>query len=402
MTSDVDSVQERVLAEILARNAGSEYLQSCGLDDGLVDRAIFRARHSPGIDKGKGLYFLFVKPETKTPGGLTAWSVRPASTRTNFKNFSRNHTSPRAALLCADTFQSMYAHTLCGLCQRHDVLRVGAVFASTLLRAIRFLQLNWEQLAADIEAGGLTSRVNDASVQGRRSPASCTDRIPSSPSSSGKAAARANGPGSSRAFGRTRDTSTPSSPARWRSTSRPSTTTAAGCRLCAVCTGPRNATLASTFARCATRPTCPTPSCPTWPANSSPCTRPPAAASRWSSPAWRPGSTVVVTTYAGLNRYRVGDVLRVAGFHNAAQFQFVRRNVLLSVETDKTDEVELQCAVGRASGCSACTASVAEYTSRACTGASRGTTSSTGAAGAGDAAVDKRPSTSAAWRWRRL
>ncbi|KAI4982614.1 hypothetical protein ZWY2020_023106 [Hordeum vulgare] len=47
---------------------------------------------------------------------------------------------------------------------RHDVLRVGAVFASTLLRAIRFLQLNSEQLAADIEAGALTSRVNDASV----------------------------------------------------------------------------------------------------------------------------------------------------------------------------------------------------------------------------------------------
>lgn len=44
MTSDVDSMQERVLAEILARNAGTEYLRSCGLDDGLVDRAAFRAK----------------------------------------------------------------------------------------------------------------------------------------------------------------------------------------------------------------------------------------------------------------------------------------------------------------------------------------------------------------------
>jgi auxin responsive GH3 family protein len=243
MTSNVDSVQERVLAEILARNACSEYLRSCGLD-GSTDRATFRAkvpvvsydalepyirrivdgdrspilsthpiseflassgtsggerklmptiedehdrgqlfsslfmpvmrlyvqnsflfnnyqgdallnvyfgmyRYMPGLDKGKALYFLFVKPETRTPGGLMA---RPVLT-SYYKNEHlkgrpycpyRNHTSPPAAILCTDVFQSMYAQMLCGLCQRHDVLRLGAVFACGLLLAIRFLQLNWE------------------------------------------------------------------------------------------------------------------------------------------------------------------------------------------------------------------------------------------------------------------
>jgi hypothetical protein len=43
MTSDVDAVQERVLAEILARNAGTEYLARCGLA-GATDRAAFRAK----------------------------------------------------------------------------------------------------------------------------------------------------------------------------------------------------------------------------------------------------------------------------------------------------------------------------------------------------------------------
>jgi auxin responsive GH3 family protein len=80
---------------------------------------------------------------------------------------------------------------------------------------------------------------------------------------------------------------------------------------------------------------------------------------------------LVITTYGGLNRYRVGDVLRVAGFHNAApQFQFVRRkDALLSVEFDKTDEAELQRAVERASAALLRPrgASVAEYTSQACT-----------------------------------
>jgi auxin responsive GH3 family protein len=53
------------------------------------------------------------------------------------------------------------------------------------------------------------------------------------------------------------------------------------------------------------------------------------------------------SSYAGLNRYRVGDVLRVTGFYNAApQFHFVcRQNVVLSVDSDKTDEAELHSVV---------------------------------------------------------
>ncbi|KAK3119686.1 hypothetical protein QOZ80_9AG0673770 [Eleusine coracana subsp. coracana] len=43
VTSDVDAVQERVLAEILGRNAESEYLKECGLA-GATDRASFRAK----------------------------------------------------------------------------------------------------------------------------------------------------------------------------------------------------------------------------------------------------------------------------------------------------------------------------------------------------------------------
>jgi auxin responsive GH3 family protein len=60
---------------------------------------------------------------------------------------------------------------------------------------------------------------------------------------------------------------------------------------------------------------------------------------------------LVITTYAGLYRYRVGDILRVTGFHNSApQFHFVRRkNVLLSIDSDKTDEAELQKAIQNAS-----------------------------------------------------
>jgi len=43
MTTNVDAVQERVLAEILGRNAESEYLVKCDLA-GATDRATFRAK----------------------------------------------------------------------------------------------------------------------------------------------------------------------------------------------------------------------------------------------------------------------------------------------------------------------------------------------------------------------
>ncbi|XVF02012.1 hypothetical protein REPUB_Repub04eG0139300 [Reevesia pubescens] len=45
-----------------------------------------------------------------------------------------------------------------------------------------------------------------------------------------------------------------------------------------------------------------------------------------------------------LYRYRLGDVLREARFKNKApQFNFIyRKNVVLSIDSDKTDEVELK------------------------------------------------------------
>lgn len=75
---------------------------------------------------------------------------------------------------------------------------------------------------------------------------------------------------------------------------------------------------------------------------------------------------------AGLYRYRVGDILRVSGFNNKApQFNFIcRKNVVLSIDSDKTDEVELQNAVKNAANqLVQYEASLVEYTSYADTSA---------------------------------
>lgn len=124
----------------------------------------------PGLDKGKGMYFLFVKSEAKTPGGLLARPVLTSYYKsTHFKNRPydpyTNYTSPNEAILCPDSYQSMYSQMLCGLCFNDQVLRVGAVFASGFIRAIRFLEKYWSVLCHDIRTGTLNSEITDISVR---------------------------------------------------------------------------------------------------------------------------------------------------------------------------------------------------------------------------------------------
>ncbi|KAM0835291.1 hypothetical protein ACQ4PT_063038 [Festuca glaucescens] len=453
MTSNVDAVQQRVLAEILARNAATEYLANCGLDAATADRAAFRAKvpvvsydalqpyiqrivdgdrspilsshpvseflTSSGTSAGerklmptvadelerrqslysllmpvmnlyvsgleaKGLYFLFVKSETRTPGGLPARPVLTSYYKSDlFRNRTHdpyhNYTSPTAAILCADAFQSMYAQMLCGLCQRHEVLRVGAVFASGLLRAIRFLHLNWEQLADDIEAGTLTPRVTDASV---REAVAAILRRPDPDLARFVRDECCNGDWAgiiTRVWPNTKylDVIVTGAMAQYIPTLRHySGGLPMACTMYAS---------SECYFGLNLRPLCdPSEVAYTIMPNMGYFEFLPVDSATGASVAAASASDLVelarveagreyelvITTYAGLNRYRVGDVLRVAGFHNAApQFQFVRRkNVLLSIESDKTDEAELQRAVERAAALlRPHGAAVAEYTSQACT-----------------------------------
>jgi len=123
----------------------------------------------PGLDKGKCMYLYFVKAESRTPVGLPARPVLTSFYRS--RHFlERPHdpytvyTSPDEAVLSLDAYQSMYAQLLCGLVHRADVLRVGAVFASGFLRAIRFLEKHWRRLCRDIRAGALDAEITDRSV----------------------------------------------------------------------------------------------------------------------------------------------------------------------------------------------------------------------------------------------
>ncbi|KAL1544306.1 putative indole-3-acetic acid-amido synthetase GH3.1 [Salvia divinorum] len=329
-----------------------------------------------GLDKGKGLYFYFIKSETKTPGGLLARPVLTSYYKSDiFKNRPYDpfsvYTSPNEAILCEDSSQSMYAQMLCGLYEREKVFRVGAVFASGLTRSIRFLQLNWKQLAHDIRTGSLNPKFTDNSLR------DCMTRILR--------------PDPELADFITRECEEDS----WEGIIKriwPNTK-----YLDVIVTGamaqyiptldyysgglPKACTMYASsecYFGLNLKPMC-DPSEVSYtimpnmayfeflPHTNSDGGKGKGEGELLDLAAVEVGKEyeLVVTTYAGLCRYRVGDILRVTGFHNSApQFRFVRRkNVLLSIESDKTDEAELQAAVEKAS--KLLSTSVVEYTSYA-------------------------------------
>ncbi|XP_062176407.1 probable indole-3-acetic acid-amido synthetase GH3.1 [Alnus glutinosa] len=448
-TRNADAVQERVLAEILSRNAETEYLKRFKLH-GATERDTFKSLipmityedlqpeiqriangdrspilsahpisefltssgtsagerklmptiqeeldrrqllysllmpvmnlYVPGLDKGKGLYFLFVKAESKTPGGLLARPVLTSYYKSDhFKTRPYDpynvQTSPNEAILCADSFQSMYSQMLCGLIERHQVLRLGAVFASGLLRAIRFLQLNWTQLAHDIRTGTLNQKITDPGIK------DCVTRIlkpqPELADFVAKECSKDNWEGIiTRIWPNTKylDVIVTGAMAQYiptldhysgglplACTMYASSECYFGLNLNPMCKPSEvSYTIMPNMAYFEFLPHEPN--------------------SAWSTRGSAPKLVelvdvevgkeyeLVITTYAGLYRYRVGDILRVTGFHNSApQFHFVRRkNVLLSIDSDKTDEAELQKAMENASEILRnFNTSVVEYTSYA-------------------------------------
>ncbi|GAB4838840.1 hypothetical protein Ancab_028382 [Ancistrocladus abbreviatus] len=335
----------------------------------------------PGLDKGKGLYFLFVKSETKTPGGLLARPVLTSYYKSDhFKTRPYDpymvYTSPNEAILCPDSYQSMYTQMLCGLYERNQVLRLGAVFASGLLRAIRFLQLTWQQLIGDIRMGALSPKITDPVIK------SCMGKImrpdPKLADLIASECSKDNWEGIiTRIWPNTKylDVIVTGAMAQYIPTldfysgGLPLTCTMYassecyfGLNLNPVCKPAEvSYTIMPNMAYFEFLPLdSPSPT-------GSNLDSPPQLVDLVDVEVGKEYE-LVITTYAGLYRYRVGDILRVTGFHNSApQFHFVRRkNVLLSIDSDKTDEAELQKAVENASNLlKDYNTSVVEYTSYA-------------------------------------
>ncbi|KAM0070807.1 putative GH3 family protein [Helianthus debilis subsp. tardiflorus] len=314
----------------------------------------------PGLEKGKGMYFLFVKSESKTPGGLLARPVLTSYYKSNhFKERPydpyTNYTSPNETILCQDSFQSMYSQMLCGLCLNQEVLRVGAVFASGFIRAIRFLEKHWSVLCNDIRTGTVNPVITDPVVKEavlrvlKPDPALAEFIERECSKSSWQGIITRIWPNTKYVDVIVTGTMSQYIPTLdYYSNGLPLVCTMYassecyfGVNLNPLCKPSEVAyTLIPTMAYFEFLPV----------GNNDQDQEPNPV--DLSEVKLGQDYELVVTTYAGLYRYRVGDLLRVASFKNKApQFSFIcRKNVALSIDADKTDEVELHQAIEKASG----------------------------------------------------
>ncbi|KGN58009.1 indole-3-acetic acid-amido synthetase GH3.6 [Cucumis sativus] len=374
---DINRIANGDSSSILCSSPISEFLTSSGTSGGerklmpTIEEELERrsslysllmpvmSQFIEGLEKGKGMYFLFIKSESKTPSGLLARPVLTSYYKSpHFKNRPfdpyTNYTSPNEAILCSDSYQSMYAQLLCGLLHRTDVLRVGAVFASGFIRAIRFLEKHYTLLCHDIRTGTLNSEITDQGIR---------ESVRKILKADGKLADFVEGECGKKCWGGIISRIWPNTKyvdvivtgtmsqyigtLDYYSNGLPIVCTMYassecyfGVNLKPMCKpGEVAYTLIPTMAYFEFLPV-----------NRSKEKELEKELVDLVDVKLGHEYELVVTTYSGLYRYRVGDILRVAGFkNNAPQFNFIcRKNVALSIDSDKTDEVELQNAVKNA------------------------------------------------------
>ncbi|KAI3865597.1 hypothetical protein MKX03_036867 [Papaver bracteatum] len=127
-------------------------------------------KYLTGMDKGKAMVFMFSKEKAYTPGGLTynlgltlTYQCSPFKNRA-YDPFE-DYTSPDETIHCLDFDQSTYSQCLCGLYQSKLVVRIGSVFVYGILRIILFIQKHWSLLCNDIRTGTINTQIiKDVSV----------------------------------------------------------------------------------------------------------------------------------------------------------------------------------------------------------------------------------------------
>ncbi|TKY49006.1 Indole-3-acetic acid-amido synthetase GH3.5 [Spatholobus suberectus] len=364
LTSSGTSGGERKLMPTIAEELG----RRCLLYSLLMP---IMSQFVPDLEKGKGMYLMFIKCESKTPGGIVA---RPVLTSYYKSPYFRdrpydpytNYTSPNETVLCPDSYQSMYSQLLCGLCQNKEVLRVGAIFASGFIRAIRFLEKHWTLFCNDIRTGTINHLITDPSV--REAVMRILKADPKLADFIQGECSKGSWQGIiTRLWPNTKyvDVIVTGTMAQYiptldyYSNGLPLVCTMYASSECYFGVNLNPLCKPSQVSYTLIPTMCYYEFLPVNRTNELNASLPsPTSLNQTQQQELvelvdvKLGQEyeLVVTTHAGLYRYRVGDILRVAGFKNKApQFSFVcRKNVVLSIDSDKTDEVELQNAMKNA------------------------------------------------------
>ncbi|CAF2129121.1 unnamed protein product [Brassica napus] len=126
--------------------------------------AAYTSRCYPIREGGMILEFIYAAKVFKTPGGLdvgTATTLYYASKEFKTKQeATKSFTcSPQEVISGGDFVQCTYCHLLLGLHFSSQVDFVASGFAYTIVQAFSFLEENWREICADIKEGNLSSRI---------------------------------------------------------------------------------------------------------------------------------------------------------------------------------------------------------------------------------------------------
>ncbi|XP_072966582.1 jasmonoyl--L-amino acid synthetase GH3.5-like [Typha angustifolia] len=325
----------------------------------------FRNREYP-IANGKALQFIYGSKQVHTKGGLIATTAttnlfREEKFKNAMKEIQSQCCSPDEVIFGPDFHQSLYCHLLCGLIYSDEVQFVFSTFAHSIVHAFRTFEEIWEELCTDIRGGVLSSRITAPSIRAAFSKILSPNPILAD-SIHKKCMALSNWYGVI--------------PALW-----PNAKYVYG-----IMTGSMEPYLNKLRHYAGSLPLMSADygSSEGWIGSNVNPTLPPEVATFAVLPnigyfefipLERPqgeelendasihyiesepvGLTevelgkeyeIVITNFAGLYRYRLGDVVKIAGFHNSTpELQFIcRRSLLLTINIDKNTEKDLQLAV---------------------------------------------------------
>ncbi|KAL7203236.1 hypothetical protein ACSBR2_016523 [Camellia fascicularis] len=129
----------------------------------------FRNREFP-IGNGKALQFIYSSKQFKTKGGLAAGTATTNVYRSlQFKNTMKAMQSPCCSpdevIFGPDFHQSLYCHLLSGLIYWDEVQVVSSTFAHSIVHSFRTFEQVWEELCTDIREGVLSSRITVPSIR---------------------------------------------------------------------------------------------------------------------------------------------------------------------------------------------------------------------------------------------
>ncbi|XP_076890711.1 jasmonoyl--L-amino acid synthetase JAR4-like isoform X2 [Bidens hawaiensis] len=129
----------------------------------------YRNREYP-IGNGKALSFIYGSKQFKTKGGLLAGTAttnvyRSEQFKKTMKEMQTPCCSPDEVIFVPDFHQSLYCHLLCGIIFRDEIQVISSTFAHSIVHSFRTFESVWEELCFDIKTGTLSTRITVPTIR---------------------------------------------------------------------------------------------------------------------------------------------------------------------------------------------------------------------------------------------